>query len=677
MIFQRVTITDLFSYCGEQTYDFTADPARPVALIVGRNGFGKTSLLNAVKLLFLGSDDRTQRQVGFPPRNLSRNDYVLGTPHGWAGILNRHARNAGRNYGSIRVELGEAGRVLLAATRSWVINGRSFEEELTVREAGQQEVKNDAAEERLSKLLPRELVPFFFFDGEELQFLAEGGDDVRAQAMERLLSLSFLTGVETQLGEVVKDLRKNDLPAEVKVEIAAAEGRLATLGAEAQALRQRCEELRREIAETRDHEDGQRRRMEALRREGTVANTRHLEGEIKALEGELETDLSDLANDLATDAPLLANPALVNAAQSAVAEVVEFKTRAATSVAATLRTVLPERLFVEPPQPRAKLTDDQRRFFEDKLHRILDSYAVADTGSPPFLDSLDLTRARTLRERFTRWNAAMATQRQDRARRLKQASARRARLERLRAEQRETQFGIKERADDYHRLESEFAEIIRARGRLEAALDQHEAKLAAKQGEERECEASLRTLQSRHERARKAGEKLRIAIDLRDTFQVFRQKSRAARRGQIEEAVNRHFRRLMTGHHMIERIVIDQDFVMRFHDADGEEFGQLTVSHGMRQLAVTALLWALKEVSGRALPIMVDTPLARIDRENQHNLLRLYYPHAAEQVIILATDSEIDAEKFAVLREHVGVRFTLDNPDGQTTRVPAPERVHG
>lgn len=263
----------------------------------------------------------------------------------------------------------------------------------------------------------------------------------------------------------------------------------------------------------------------------------------------------------------------------------------------------------------------------------------------------------------------MATLRQERARRLKNASAKRAQLERMRAEFREAQTGLGERVESFKKLESELTAVNREMGKLEAERSQQARRLDAKIAEERDSVGRFAALERRFNQAHRAEERLRIAQGLRETFDAYRQKNRAARRAQIEDAVNRHFTRLMSGHRMIDRIVIDDDFIMRFLDADGAEFGQLTVSHAMRQLAVTALLWALKDVSGRSLPMIVDTFLARIDRENQANLLTHYCPHAADQLIILATDSEIDRDKLALLREHIGLRFRLENPDGQSTRV--------
>lgn len=53
MIFHRITLNNLFSYRGEQSFELA--PSKNcdgrLTLILGRNGFGKTSLLNAVKLL--------------------------------------------------------------------------------------------------------------------------------------------------------------------------------------------------------------------------------------------------------------------------------------------------------------------------------------------------------------------------------------------------------------------------------------------------------------------------------------------------------------------------------------------------------------------------------------------------------------------------------------------------
>ena len=79
MIFKKICIQNLFSYYGEQVFDFPPPTRkRPVILIAGRNGFGKTSFINSVKLLFLGTADEMLRNVQ-AGMTLRPNSYLLGT----------------------------------------------------------------------------------------------------------------------------------------------------------------------------------------------------------------------------------------------------------------------------------------------------------------------------------------------------------------------------------------------------------------------------------------------------------------------------------------------------------------------------------------------------------------------------------------------------------------------
>jgi DNA sulfur modification protein DndD len=84
-------------------------------------------------------------------------------------------------------------------------------------------------------------------------------------------------------------------------------------------------------------------------------------------------------------------------------------------------------------------------------------------------------------------------------------------------------------------------------------------------------------------------------------------------------------------------------------------------------LIATSLLWALKAVSAKTVPLVIDTPLGRIDRDHQDNLLKYYYPHVGEQVIILPTDSELDERKYSLLKPYICQEFQLRNQDGEST----------
>lgn len=173
-------------------------------------------------------------------------------------------------------------------------------------------------------------------------------------------------------------------------------------------------------------------------------------------------------------------------------------------------------------------------------------------------------------------------------------------------------------------------------------------------------------------RSQERQKRVELARKLREWTREFKERLREQKRKKLEEAINRHFQKLMTGHRLIDRIRLDEDFGLTYLDTQGRPIGMGNISAGMKQLVATALLWALREVSGVKLPVVIDTPLARLDRDHRANLVRHYYPCAAEQVILLPTDAEMERENYFLLKPYVYREYALQNETGETT-VPRPD----
>jgi DNA sulfur modification protein DndD len=153
------------------------------------------------------------------------------------------------------------------------------------------------------------------------------------------------------------------------------------------------------------------------------------------------------------------------------------------------------------------------------------------------------------------------------------------------------------------------------------------------------------------------------------TLNDVREELRVAIRQRLEAQLTRRFRELVQYHHLVERVTIDDLYTMTFLDGAGRPVGRRSLSSGLKQLAATALLWAMKDLAEAEMAVVIDTPLSRIDRQNQEHLLRNYYPNLAEQVIILPTNSEIDKHKFKFLEDHVAVEYRIDNETGDRAEV--------
>ncbi len=90
----------------------------------------------------------------------------------------------------------------------------------------------------------------------------------------------------------------------------------------------------------------------------------------------------------------------------------------------------------------------------------------------------------------------------------------------------------------------------------------------------------------------------------------------------------------------------------------GGQFKQ-ELSAGEKQIYAISVLWALGRVSGRPLPIIIDTPLARLDRDHRTLLGKRYFPHVSHQVIVLSTDTEVDEEFIPLLGDTVARSYEL------------------
>ena len=84
------------------------------------------------------------------------------------------------------------------------------------------------------------------------------------------------------------------------------------------------------------------------------------------------------------------------------------------------------------------------------------------------------------------------------------------------------------------------------------------------------------------------------------------------------------------------------------------------LSEGEKQMFATSVLWALARTSGRSLPFIIDTPLARLDIEHRDNLVEEFFPTASHQTIILSTDSEITKPYYEKLEPFITRSYSME-----------------
>ena len=72
-----------------------------------------------------------------------------------------------------------------------------------------------------------------------------------------------------------------------------------------------------------------------------------------------------------------------------------------------------------------------------------------------------------------------------------------------------------------------------------------------------------------------------------------------------------------------------------------------------------AILWGLAKASGKTLPVIIDTPMGRLDSLHRINFVGKYLPNASHQVVVLSTDTEIEGKYLQMLSPYVGKKYLL------------------
>ena len=140
-------------------------------------------------------------------------------------------------------------------------------------------------------------------------------------------------------------------------------------------------------------------------------------------------------------------------------------------------------------------------------------------------------------------------------------------------------------------------------------------------------------------------------------FKVRLQREKVAR---LSETATECFRALVEKDSLISEISIDPESLdVTILDMDGNELLKSQLSAGEQQMFAVSIVWALALTSGYKAPVVIDTPMARLDSSNRANFVTKYLPAASSQVVVLSTDEEITGRYLDMVREHVVNCYTL------------------
>lgn len=687
MILDSLRIENLFCYEGAHEFELTPPgDGRAVVLFAGRNNQGKTSFLNTLKLLFLGVDNEELRSSAVANRKLARKYYVFGTDdpeRTWEGMLNRNAlfdRDWDKKWFRVVAQWRDL-NFRIRVERRWdvrSIDRMDFDEEVQVlllHDKGETELVGEEAEDFLKRTIDPEFLSFFMFDGELVQQMASSDDRDRIDAMERILGLTPLSLLSQYAMDAQRQWTNESASASERQELDRLQSELSQHGDQVEACDQELEDidfeverLNKAIAELDAGLSALKPPQERID-EGRVRE--RLDNKRRRLE---ELRLTEIPDAVLVSAPLLFNQGLVRRTLehlTVLQAAAKDTNRSSDLLLGSLLDEVP-RAFDRPPFSNPPLTESQKNHYKKVLKRLLHSYQSIPDESGDQMPPDAQNRARTALARARDDDRA----RQKAVRLLGEAMDLQTEVESL-GTQLDRALDLPEvDQEERARLQAKRDELVEKRGAQREQRKQVKQNKQAAIHRKDELKQEIRQQEDRVKLAEAARVKVKTARAVVRFVDALSDTVRKRARKRLEEAINTHFHELFSSNTQIARITVAENLGLSYRTADDQSVGKGNISAGTKQLVAISFLWALKELAGSELPVVVDTPLARLDLEHQENLLRRYFPHASRQVILLATDSELTPAKYGMLKPAIYREFALVNPAGGAVQVTQDEPMY-
>src|SRR5262249_29402785 len=184
-------------------------------------------------------------------------------------------------------------------------------------------------------------------------------------------------------------------------------------------------------------------------------------------------------------------------------------------------------------------------------------------------------------------------------------------------------------------LEREFGSAEAEVTRCDQAVQEADHRLLELSRRERRLREQLASAEA-------LGDRSALAARVQACLEDYGRALTGAKVGQLRESVVRCFSELWRKGDLVRRIEIDPTtFAVTLFDRQDRPVPKNQLSAGEKQIYAISVLWALAQASGRPLPMVIDTPLGRLDSDHRAHLVDRYFPTASHQVVILSPDTEI------------------------------------
>ena len=633
MIIKKLVMHNFGVYSSTNILKFVSD--KPVVLVGGMNGRGKTTILEAVLLSLYGSNSFAYTESKYNTYGQYLKSYVNKTD----GSL--------KTYLEIEFSMDNSDKEVYNVRREWDGKGIRVHEKIIVKKNGEESTfLTENWPMFVENILPSALSSFFFFDGEKIAELAvEETSEQMKESIKAMLGITVLDILQSDVSKIIGRLCKaNEENQDLK--------KLEELRSRKDNAEQVLRNADVDIENHKIELEQLQLELEKLNSEYAVKGGGILEQKNKLISQRAEYIASvsgcqeQLLNLVAAELPLaLVSDLLIDIEREGkIAHEKKINTIAFERIKAAYSK------FSSQSEEISKFISFMQE--ETEIDSAEDAYSLSDmnlfqveTLNANGIDQ-SVKKAKTLiakrdlhQEKINEIDNSLSVDIDD------------ASLEKIFVLIKEKEREIIEKQVIIDNLQKERTSL---HGKF-ISVESEFSKFAEK------TLAMLETVDDDKRTIKYAN----MAIEIIKLYRVRLQERKA---DVLAQTMTECYKRLANKKNLVKQIKMDADTLdLHYIDGNGEEIVKKRLSAGEKQLMVISLLWALAICSKKKLPVIIDTPLSRLDSAHREALIKTYFPNASEQTIILSTDSEIDERYYSMMKDSVGDEFTLNYCDKTRT----------
>ena len=661
----NLTIQNFGVFHGRHDFDLTplsddlarvrnADNAlHPLVVVSGQNGVGKSTLFQALTLALHGSlalGDQVSRQA--------YSDFLLSRLHRRMGL----GLPISEDYAAVSLSLnyvqsGQPQHILIE--RRWQRSGEQITETLQILRDGKvPEVIPDDYQNWLNDIFPPSLAAVCFFDAEKLEALThpEHYSELLGGTLRRLLGLDLVERLQADLERYLTlqgggSKEGDKLSSEKKL----LEASLKKLDKQLEQQKVQAEKWRTDEKGLREALAGHEHRL-ASEGGSYAARRTTMQGRLHTVEHDLEAMSSQLRDACVELLPFALAPGLCQNLSNTLKREAVFNGSYATESYQQLLEDLPDILNEDGLWEDIRISILNRNLFAERLLKKLDKLTKSKKKKKiAVLHTLTEPERERLQDWIGQAHHAVPQQTAFLGERLRSLQEEQANLE-----------ADLQCVPDEATLAPIHAELTRLQNELEQLRRQQselDEKIGAAQTQQADIARKLERITEKFAAAKARQQQTQLAERSRRALRNYHETLLRQRVTALETALVKNFNTLCRKEHLIETVSINPElFTVALSGADGRPLDLTAFSAGERQLFALALLWSLRQISGRQLPLVIDTPLARLDDSHRTRMLHDFVPQVSDQVVLMTTDAELDGRLLRQAEQWLarGYRLSFD-----------------